>query len=98
MLQFRDASIQDVDEVVEVEDALFEMLGDREELAGHDIGERVRNIFIATDDPGGTFRRLMPFLQRAHLLAHLVAAARPVHEERYRVLWPPDRPDDFSLD
>ncbi len=97
VLQFRGASIQDLDEVLEVEGALFEMLGDREELAGHDIGERARNIFIATDDPDATFRRLMPFLERAHLLAHLVAAARPAHEERYRVLWPPDRPDGFSL-
>jgi hypothetical protein len=97
VLQFRGASIQDVDEVLEVEDALIEMLGDREELAGHDIGERVRNIFIATDDPDATFRRLMPFLERAHLLEHLVAAARPVHAERYRVLWPPDRSDRFSL-
>ena len=69
VLQFRGASIQDLDEVLEVEAALFEMLGDGEELAGHDIGERARNIFIATDDPDATFRRLMPFLERAHLLA-----------------------------
>jgi hypothetical protein len=97
VLQFRGTAIEDLDELLEVEDALFEMLGDREELAGHDIGDGVRNILIATDDPDATFRGLMPFLERAHLLADLVAAARAVHEKRYRVLWPPDQPDVFSL-
>ena len=83
--------------MLEVEAALFEMLGDGEELAGHDIGERARNIFIDTDEPDAALRRLIPFLERANLLTDLVAAARPVHEERYRVLWPPDQPDVFSL-
>jgi len=97
VLQFRGASIEDLDELLEVEDALIEMLEDREELAGHDIGTRARNIFIVTDDPDATFRRLSPFLERARLLIRLIVAARPVNEERYRILWPPDRRAEFSL-
>ena len=80
-----------------VEDALFEMLNDREELEGHAIGSGARNIFIVTDDPDATFRRLTPFLERAGLLTSLIAAARSPSEERYRVLWPHGRPDAFSL-
>jgi hypothetical protein len=97
VLQFRGTSIEALDELLEVEDALFEMMEDREELAGHDIGADARNIFIATDDPDATFRRLTSFLERARLLDALIVAARPESGERYRILWPPDRPDGFSL-
>lgn len=97
VLQFRGVSIEDVDEVLAVEEALFEMLDDREELAGHAVGSGARNIFIATDDPDATFRRLTPFLERAGLLASLIAAACSPSEERYRILWPHDRRDSFSL-
>jgi hypothetical protein len=97
ILQFRGASIEDRDELLGVEDALFEMLEDGEELAGHEIGTGARNIFIATDDPDATFRRLTPFLERARLLLALTVAARPVHEEHYRILWPPDHRAGFSL-
>jgi hypothetical protein len=97
VLQFRGATIEDVDELLEVEDALFEMLDDREELAGHDIGASARNIFIVTDDPDATFRRLTPFLERARLLVPLIVAAHPVNEESFRILWPPDRRAGFSL-
>src|SRR4030095_15139873 len=97
VLQFRGTSIEDLDELLEVEGALFEMLEDREELAGHEIGTSARTIFIVTDNPDATFRRLTPFLERARLLVPLIGAARPVNEDRYRILWPPDRAAPFSL-
>jgi hypothetical protein len=97
VLQFRGASIEDLDELLGVEDALFEMLEEGEELAGHDVGAGARNIFIDTDDPDATFRRLKPFLERAGLLDALTVAARPVGEERYRTLWPPGQRAGFSL-
>ena len=86
VLQFRGTSIEDLDEVLEVEDALFEMLSEHEELSGHDIGSSARNILIATDDPDATFRRLTPFLERLRLLPQLIAAARPANDGRYRIL------------
>jgi hypothetical protein len=97
VLQFRSASIEDLDELLEVEDALLTMLEGRDELAGHDIGGSARNIFIATDDADATFGRLKPFLAHAHLLVSLIAAERRVDDERYRILWPRDQRDDFSL-
>jgi hypothetical protein len=97
VLQFRGASIEDLDEVLGVEDALFEMLEDGEELAGHEIGTHARNIFIGTEDPDATLRRLTPFLERAGLLGALTVAARPVKEARYRILWPRGRHAGFSL-
>lgn len=97
VLQFRGASIEGLDELLEVEDALSAMLEDREELEGHDIGTSARNIFIVTDDPDATFRRLTPFLERARLLAPLIVAARPLNGERYRILYPADHHGGFSL-
>lgn len=97
VLQFRGATIEDMDEVLAVEEALFEVLNDREELEGHSVSSAARNIFIATDDPDATFRRLTPFLERAGLLTSLIAAARSLREERYRVLWPHGWRDVFSL-
>jgi hypothetical protein len=97
VLQFRGASVEDLDELLTVEDALFEMLGEGEELAGHDVGARARNIFIDTEDPDATFRRLTPFLERADLLNALTVAACPASEARYRMLWPPGQGAGFSL-
>ena len=97
VLQFRGTSIEDLDELLEIEAALFEILEHPEEVAGHDIGDGARNILIVTDDPDATFRHLTPFLQRAHLLVSLVVAARAANEGRYRVLWPADHQGEFSL-
>lgn len=97
VLQFRGAAIEALDELLEVEDALFEMMEGSEEIADHDIGTHARNIFIVTDDADATFRRLTPFLERACLLEALIVAARPVDGERYRILWPPDQRCGFSL-
>jgi hypothetical protein len=97
VLQFRGTSVEDLDELLGVEDALFDMLEEGEELAGHEIGAGARNVFIDTEDPDATFRRLTPFLERAGLLSALTVAARPVSEERYRMLWPPGQHAGFSL-
>jgi hypothetical protein len=96
ILQFRGRAVEDTDEVLEVEDALFEMLGEGEELDGHEIGAGTRNICIVTADAEATFGRLAPFLARANLIAAVIAAARPLPGERYTVLWPRNHPSAFS--
>lgn len=96
VLQFRGRAVEDADEVMEVEDALFEMLRDGEALEGHEIGAAARNICVVTGDAEATFGRLAPFLARARLIDAVIAAARPLPGERYTVLWPRDHPDPFS--
>lgn len=97
ILQFRGRAVEDADEVVEIEDALFEMLGEGEELDGHDIGAGARNIRIVTDDAQATFGRLAPFLARASLIDAVIAAACPLRGAQYTVLWPHNHPGPFSL-
>lgn len=97
VLQFRDRSIEDADEVAELEDALHEMLEGTEALDGHAIGAGARNVFVVTDDPAVTFARLLPFLTRARLDASVGAAFRRDGEDAFTPLWPPGRSDAFSL-
>lgn len=97
VLQFRGRSVEDLDELLEVEDALFEMLAVGEDLDGHEIGADARNIHIATADAEATFRRLQPFLSDARLLDGVIAAARPMESGSYIVLWPHAHPAPFSL-
>jgi hypothetical protein len=97
VLQFRGRSVEDLDELLEVEDALFEMLAVGEELDGHEVGAHARNIHIATADAEATFRRLLPFLTDARLLDGVIAAARPFPGGSYTVLWPRAHRAAFSL-
>ncbi|MEO8753409.1 MAG: hypothetical protein ABI624_12100 [Casimicrobiaceae bacterium] len=97
VLQFRGDAIEDLDEVLEVEDALTEILDDGEVLAGHDIGTQARNIFVVTGDPGATLARLLPFLERARLAGALTAATRPVNDDLYSIVWPHGQHGEFSL-
>ena len=63
------------DEVVEIEDALFEAPASRGETwDGHDIRAAARNIFVVTPDAHATFARIVPFLSRAGLIDHVTVA------------------------
>ena len=97
VLQFRGAAVEDVDEVLEIEDALFEMLEDGEELDGHDVRAGARNIYILTATPEATFRRIEPFLARARLLDALTAAYRPPSADTFTTLWPAVGREPFTL-
>ncbi|MCC7328283.1 MAG: hypothetical protein IT521_15920 [Burkholderiales bacterium] len=87
-LQFRGRRVEDRDELLEVEDALFEMLIDGEELDGHEVGAAVCSISIVTTDAQATFHRLQPFLAEAQLLDQTTAAMRPLSTTGYTLLWP----------
>lgn len=87
-LAFRGRAVEDLEEVLEVEDALHEMLAGAEELDGHEVTPQARMLFVLTDDAGVTFRRLLPFLRNADLLRHLTASAVPVAGGAAAILWP----------
>lgn len=97
ILQFRDRSIEDRDEVAQLEDALCEMLEGAEALDGSSITSAARNIFVVSEDPSATFARLLPFLAGAGLDTSVGAAIRREGEDTLTNLWPPDRHEPFSL-
>ena len=90
VLQFRGRRVETEEEIVEIEDAVVELLSDGESWEGHEVGRDARNICLLTGDANATLARLIPFLERASLLEHVVAAARPLAGEAYTVLWPQD--------
>lgn len=87
-LAFRGRAVEDLEELLEVEDALYEMLAASEEMDGHEVTPQARLVYVLTDDPHATFRRLQPFLRNARLLEHLTASATPADGGDPVVLWP----------
>lgn len=91
-LAFRGRAVEDLEELLEVEDALYEMLAGSEEMDGHEITPQARLLFVLTNDAGATFRRLLPFLRNAQLTGHLTASAAPLAGGDAVVLWPEAAP------
>ena len=87
-LEFRGRSVENLDEVLEVEDALYELLADGEEMDGHEIAPHARRIFVVTADAAATFRRLRTFLRNANLLDEMTASAAPLAGGDPVTLWP----------
>ena len=89
VLQFRGPKVETEDEIVEIEDALFEVLEFGESWTGHDIRAATRNILVETPDAQATFARVAVFLTRAGLIDDVVAGARPLAGTAFVTLWPP---------
>lgn len=89
VLSFRGRRVETEDEVVEIEDALFELLEAGESWDGHDLGAAGHNVRLRTPDAQATFARICPFLERAGLIDHVTVAARSaVLGDRFVTLWP----------
>lgn len=84
------ASSDDFNRLVTWEAALIEDLATSAEVDGHDLGSGEFNIFIFTDDPSGTFRRIQGVPETSSVSPSMAAAYRPVDGEDYIVLWPRD--------
>jgi len=88
VLQFRGRKVETEDEVVEIEDALLEILESGESCAGRDVRASVRNIVVETPDAQATFERIAPFLSRAGLIDDVVVGARAFATSTFLTLWP----------
>lgn len=91
VLEFRGRRVETEDEIIEIEDALVEVLPDGDALQAHEIESEVRRIVVTTRDATETLRRLLPFLERAGLADDLCAHARIRSDTGGVRLWPPDR-------
>jgi hypothetical protein len=90
VLQFRGPKVETEDEIVEIEDALFEVLEHGESWTGHDVSTAARNIVVETPDAQATFVRIAAFLTRAGLIDDVVVGARALAGTEFVTLWPPD--------
>ena len=96
VVQIKPASSDDFRGLVHWEDALIEHLAKYAEVDGHDLGSGEFNVFIFTDDPSETFRRIQDLPETGPLSPAMTAAYRPVDSEDYIVLWP-HHPRQFDI-
>lgn len=96
-LQFRGDSLADYDAMVELERMLAVLLGTTATVAGHDMGEAERNIFIHTTNAPSTFMRCKPLLASQQALEGLTAAYRAFDGNDYKVLWPSQYQGQFAV-
>jgi hypothetical protein len=90
LLRFPGDVFDDFEDIVELETALVERLGDLIALDGHDMGSDECRIALSTTDPEGAFKGMRPVLERKGALEAVVAAYRPVSGRDYTVIWPED--------
>jgi hypothetical protein len=88
VLSFRGRKVETEDEIVEIEDALFELLESGEAWDGHEMRAASRNLSVFTPDAQATFARIAPFLSSAGLIDHVTVAARPLASDTFVTLWP----------
>ena len=88
VLSFRGRQVETEDEILEIEDALFELLESGETWDGHELRASARNVSVVTPDAQATFARIAPFLSSAGLIDHVTVAARPLASDFFVTLWP----------
>jgi hypothetical protein len=96
VLQFPTAAV-DFDGLIAIEDELIRVVGDSANVDGHDFGSGEGNIFILTEDVGGTWKVVLPALENLSIEGDATVAYRTVDGQRYTVLWPHDFSGEFSL-
>ena len=90
LLRFEGDTFEDFEEIVELETALVERLGNLIVLDSHDVGSDECNILVLTADPVRAFSAMGQVLERKQLLEAVVASYRPVGGKDYTVIWPED--------
>jgi hypothetical protein len=97
VVQFPADAFVDFDAMVSFEDSLYEILGDRHEVDGHDIGSGEVNFFVFTDDPRAAFAEIQEGLgdRLSHPLAR--AATRLTNGDEYELLWPVGDTRTFTI-
>ena len=97
VIQFPEDAFKDFDALVNFEDSLCDLLGDRHEVDGHDIGSGEVNFFIFSDDPGSALAEIQARHGERFRSPAVRAAARRVDGEDYEVLWPPGETKAFTI-
>ncbi len=89
VLQMPAESINDYDEMIALEEKIIGTIGNLGAVDGHDAGSGEMNIFIHTDSPKETFKRIEFVLRRSGQLTKIKAAYRETGKDDYTVIHPP---------
>ena len=89
VLQLPASSIQDYDDMVELEGIIMQALGGLGEVDGHDAGSGEMNIFILTDEPRLAFDRIKVVVGTRDFLPDLKVAYREIGRSDFTIIHPP---------
>ena len=90
------ASADDFDRLLMIENELELVLRGSHQVTGHDIGPSELNIFIHTNDPNEAFEQAKNALTKKEL-ATILVAFKDIKDEKYSVLWPEHYRDEFTI-
>jgi len=84
------SSIQDYDDMVELEGVIMEALAGVGDVDGHDAGSGEMNIFILTDEPHLALDRIKLVLGTRDFMPDLKVAYRKIEGNQFTIIHPPD--------
>jgi hypothetical protein len=90
VLQLVGSSQDDYDELIELEDVVTDLLGNKGTVDGHDMGSGQRNISFFTDNPWSAFETVRPAFFARGLMPSLKAGYREIDATEYDPLYPDD--------
>jgi hypothetical protein len=88
VLQWPASSIQDYDEMIQLEKTIAANLDGLGDVDGHDAGSGQMNIFIFTDAPTQAFEQIRSVLGKKDFMPDLKAAYRKVGQSGFTILHP----------
>src|SRR5262245_4887666 len=89
ILQLPASSIEDYDEMIELEEVIIGDLANLGCVDGHDAGSGEMNIFILTDFPKAAFDRIRQLPAMRDVLPELKVAYREIGKDDFTILHPP---------
>ena len=91
-----DATADDFDQLLVIENKLDLVLRSKHQVDGHDIGSGEMNIFIHTNNPAEAFRISKDVLSEKDLEI-VTIAFRELNGDKYSVLWPDKFNGEFTI-
>jgi len=97
VIKFWRKSLRDEGFLATIESELQAVLGESATLDGYDVSTDEINLFVITQDPRHSFRRLKPVLESRCSLQGVSAASRLAGGAHFTSLWPPRVTRKFKL-
>jgi hypothetical protein len=97
VIKFWRRSLGDEDFLVPIQTEFQEALGDTAALDGYDVSDNEINLFVITQDPKHSFRRIKAVLESRGLVQGVSAASRLMGGAQFTSLWPPRAMRKFKL-
>jgi hypothetical protein len=97
VIKFWRKSLKDEGFVTTIQNELQAALGESATLDGYDVSPDEINVFVITQDPKHSFRRLKSVLESRDALQGVSAASRLVGGAQFTSLWPLRATRKFKL-